>query len=237
VVYKPVRKEPSGQPKAHVPSWKVPTEPEPRWAAFAATAIIIAGQTWVADSLAFRPIWLFPALSAGLLIASLAVYLPTRTEPSRPLRMLALGLLGLLGLADVVSLALLVRGVFLGSHLDALGLLLAGAVLWLVNVCVFALGYWELDGGGPEARSDGYNNYPDLVFPQQQQDQQGLTPADWKPTFADFLYTSLTAATAFSPTDAMPYSRRVKLVMGLESTISFVIIAMLVARAVNIAHG
>ena len=48
---------------------------------------------------------------------------------------------------------------------------------------------------------------------------------------------SLTAATAFSPTDAMPYSKQAKLVMGIESTISFVIAAMLVARAINIAHG
>jgi uncharacterized membrane protein len=75
------------------------------------------------------------------------------------------------------------------------------------------------------------------VFPQQQQDQQGLAPSDWKPSFPDYLYVSLTAATAFSPTDAMPYSKQAKLVMGIESTISFVIAAMLVARAINIAHG
>ena len=64
-----------------------------------------------------------------------------------------------------------------------------------------------------------------------------LLPADWKPTFPDYLFVSLTSAIAFSPTDAMPYSKRAKLVMGIESTLSFVIAAMLVARAVNIAHG
>jgi uncharacterized membrane protein len=107
----------------------------------------------------------------------------------------------------------------------------------VANVAVFALIYWELDGGGPEARADGDRDYPDLVFPQQQQDQQGLAPPDWKPMFADYLYVSLTAATAFSPTDAMPYTKRAKLVMGIESTASFVIAAMLVARAINIARG
>jgi hypothetical protein len=35
----------------------------------------------------------------------------------------------------------------------------------------------------------------------------------------------------------MPYTKRVKLVMGIESTMSLAIIAMIVARAINIAQG
>jgi uncharacterized membrane protein len=220
-----------------VPSWQRPTKPEPRWAAFGAVFIIIAGQTWVATSLSLRPIWLYPTIAGVLLLASVAVYIPSRAEPKRALRALSLSLVSVLVIANMVSLALLVRGVFVGSQLSPAGLLLAGAALWIVNVAVFALIYWELDGGGPEARADGYRDYPDLVFPQQQQDQQGLAPADWKPTFPDYLFVSLTSATAFSPTDAMPYSKRAKLVMGIESTLSFIIAAMLVARAVNIARG
>jgi uncharacterized membrane protein len=220
-----------------VPSWQRPTKPEPRWAAFAAVLVIIAGQTWVATSLSLRPVWLYPTIAGVLLLASVAVYIPSRAEPKRALRVLSLSLVSVLIIANMVSLALLVRGVFVGSKLSPAGLLLAGAALWIVNVAVFALTYWELDGGGPEARADGYRNYPDLVFPQQQQDQQGLAPADWKPTFPDYLFVSLTSATAFSPTDAMPYSKLAKLVMGIESTLSFVIFAMLVARAVSIARG
>ena len=41
----------------------------------------------------------------------------------------------------------------------------------------------------------------------------------------------------FSPTGAVPYSRRAKLVMGVERIPVFVIDAMLVARAVNISCG
>jgi len=220
-----------------VPSWKCSTQPEPRWLAFATVLVIIAGQTWLADSLSFRPVWLLPAIAGALLLASIAVYIPSRTVPSRAARALSLGLIAVLVVANMISLVLLVRGVFVGSHLSPPGLLFAGAALWIVNVAVFALIYWELDGGGPEARADGYRAYPDLVFPQQQQDQQGLAPSDWKPSFPDYLYVSLTAATAFSPTDAMPYSKQAKLVMGIESTISFAVAAMLVARAINIAHG
>ena len=57
------------------------------------------------------------------------------------------------------------------------------------------------------------------------------------PPVFDYLYVSLTGATAFSPTDAMPYTKWAKLVMGIKSTVSFVIVAMLVARAINIARG
>ena len=220
-----------------VPSWQRPTTPEPRWTAFAAVAIIIAGHTWVASSLALRPVWLYPTVAGILLVASLAVYIPSRTEPGRALRVLSLSLVGVLVVANVIGVVLLVRGVFVGSTLTPAGLLLTGAALWIVNIAVFALIHWELDGGGPEARADGYLEYPDLVFPQQQQDQQGLAPYDWKPTFPDYLFVSLTSAIAFSPTDAMPYSKRAKLVMGIESTLSFVIAAMLVARAINIAKG
>jgi hypothetical protein len=107
----------------------------------------------------------------------------------------------------------------------------------VINVAVFALIFWELDGNGPEARAKGEPDYPDLVYPQQQKDQESLAPQDWKPIFADYLFTSLNTATAFSPTEAMPYSRWAKLVMGVEAVMSLATIAMLVARAINIATG
>jgi uncharacterized membrane protein len=233
------RRHPSDQTPAgsHAPSWQRPTEPEPRWTAFAAIVVVIAGHTWVASSLALRPVWLYPTAAGLLLLVSVAVYIPSRAEPSRALRVLSLGLVTLLVVANMIGAFKLVRGVFVGSTLSPQGLLLTGTALWLVNLAVFALIYWELDGGGPEARADGYLGYPDLVFPQQQQDQQGLAHPDWKPTFPDYLFVSLTSAIAFSPTDAMPYSKRAKLAMGTESVLSFVIAAMLVARAINIAKG
>ena len=124
--------------------------------------------------------------------------------------------------ANAASLVLLVRGVFVGSNLGPPQLLFSGLALWVVNVAVFALLYWELDGGGPEARADGYRDrYPDLVFPQQQADQQGLASPTWKPSFYDYAYVSFTSSIAFSPTDAMPYSKWAKLVMGIESLLSF----------------
>jgi uncharacterized membrane protein len=210
---------------------------ESRGATFVTAVFIIAGQAWLAASLALRPVWLFSVLSGVLLIASVAVYRSDRDEPSTAMRWFARAVVGALALSDATCLILLVRGVFSKSGLDPLGLLLAGVVLWAVNTAVFALAYWEIDGGGPEDRARNSGRLPDLVFPQQQADQEGLAPEGWEPGFLDYLYVSLTAATAFSPTDVMPYSRTAKLVMGIESTMSFAIAAMLVARAVNVAKG
>jgi hypothetical protein len=219
------------------PQWKCKTEPESRRPVFVAALVIIAGQALVAHSLHLRPFWLFPLISTVLLVASIAVY-EGRSEPGRAARLLSHTLNAVLILANTVSLVVLARGVFLGSSLGPTGLLFAGLALWLVDLGVFALVYWELDSGGPEARADGFRDrYPDLVFPQQQADQQGLAPATWKPSFYDYLYLSLTSSIAFSPTDAMPYSKWAKLAMGAESVISFATLALLVARAVNIAHG
>jgi hypothetical protein len=56
----------------------------------------------------------------------------------------------------------------------------------------------------------------------------------WRPQFADYLYVSLTNATAISPTDTMPLSLMAKFVMGLQSLISLVTIGLVISRAVNI---
>ena len=139
--------------------------------------------------------------------------------------------------ANAGSFALLVRAVFLGSSLTPLGLLANGVTLWVVNMLVFAIVYWELDGGGLEARLQRRREFPDFVFPQQQADQETLTRAGWQPSFGDYLYLALTNGTAFSPTDAMPYTKRAKLAMGAQSLLAFSIAAVVVARAVNTAKG
>ncbi len=169
------------------PQWKVKTAPESRRAVFAAAVVVIGGQAWVAHSLRLDPFWLLPAISAVLLLASIAVY-ESQSEPGRAARALTFAFNAVLVIANAVSLVLLVRGVFVGSQLRPPALLFAGLALWVVNVAVFALLYWEMDGGGPEARADGYvDGYPDFVFPQQQADQQGLAEATWKPSFSDYL--------------------------------------------------
>ena len=50
----------------------------------------------------------------------------------------------------------------------------------------------------------------------------------------DYLFVSFTNATAFSPTDTMPLSARMKLLFMLEAMASLVTVGLVAARAVNI---
>ncbi|MDQ2960075.1 MAG: hypothetical protein M3R48_03365 [Candidatus Dormibacteraeota bacterium] len=61
-------------------------------------------------------------------------------------------------------------------------------------------------------------------------------PPDWRPTFIDYLYVSLTNATAFSPTDTLPLTRLAKSLMGLQSVASLLTVALVAGRAVNILN-
>src|SRR5262249_4693432 len=126
-----------------------------------------------------------------------------------------------------------VRHLVEGDAGDSGGALLAsGAAIWATNVTAFALWYWELDRGGPAARALGRRPYPDFLFPQMTSPE--VTPHDWEPAFADYLYLSFTNTVAFSPTDVMPLSRWSKMLMLLQSAVSIVAIALVISRAVNI---
>jgi uncharacterized membrane protein len=89
-----------------------------------------------------------------------------------------------------------------------------------------------MDRGGPGIRAAGRDLAPDFLYPQMNDDR--IEPGGWRPGFVDYLYVSLTNAIAFSPTDTMPLTQRAKALMGLQSLISLVTIALVVSRAVNI---
>jgi hypothetical protein len=176
---------------------------------------------------------MLPLLTGGCAAGSwIAVLIPGRNRFID--RALGVALVGLLALGTVVGTLVFVTRVFLGSDLSPAELVLTGAVLWSQSVGVFGMVYWEIDGGGPIERAirGTGTGWSDFMFPQQQPD----VIARWNPSFGDYLYVSLTNATAFSPTDTMPMSHRAKLVMGVQSVTSATIVGVLVARAVNIAR-
>ena len=212
------------------------TDAKGRGPAFAASVVVIVGQAWVARGLALRPVWLLPAVAALLLLVSVLLDVAPGGRADKFARYAAVALVGVLVIANMASLGFLVYGIFVGSHLSPLNLLLTGVALWIVNVFVFAIVYWELDGNGPLARPEVPIARRDLRFPQQESGEEPVGVV-WEPGFGDYLYVALTCATAFSPTDAMPYTGRAKLAMGVEAVMSFSIAALLVARAVNIAKG
>jgi hypothetical protein len=217
-----------------VPAWKRPTDGEARWQVAACTAVAIGLQIAVPGRLAVvTPAWIMPALE-GVLFIAIAVANPGRiNRESAVLRTLGLGLAALISFANAWSVVSLTEGLVRGTEGGSAGpLLVTGGAIWLTNVIVFGLWYWEFDRGGPAARALGIRKYTDFMFPQMATPE--LAPADWEPAFADYLYLAFTNASAFSPTDVMPLSRWAKLAMTIQSVISIVTIALIVARAVNI---
>jgi uncharacterized membrane protein len=172
--------------------------------------------------------WVVPVLTL-LVLASLAAIRP-RGRLTR--RRLAIGTIGIVSLANAVSIGLLIHLLINGAHATASTLLRAAVHMWVVNVLLFALWFWQLDGGGPLSRPTCPPTERDFLFPQQT--EPVYAESGWRPLFLDYLYVSFTNATAFSPTDTMPLSRWAKMLMLVQSAISLSLAVMVVARAVNI---
>jgi hypothetical protein len=183
--------------------------------------------------------WLLPALQGAVLVA-LIISNPLRiTRQSPVVRVLGLVLLGAIAFNDIVGIVrmvdLLINGnqsLQASSDLTGQDLIRVAVVIWVTNVIVFALAFFELDQGGPHKRLAGEGR-ADFQFPQQTGDLSEKWP-NWRPTFVDYLYLSFTNSTAFSPTDTMPLSSWAKMLMLLQSASALVTIGVIAARAVNI---
>jgi hypothetical protein len=206
------------------------------WPAQLAVALAIALHLTLSDKLVVGPKWLIPAVE-GLLLLTLIVIAPRRASGSpgwRHQRGLLWSILGLVILTYLVSLGLLVHYLISGGKVDGHALIGSGLVLWATNVLLFSVIYWDLDRGGPLNRFQKDQPWPDFQFPQMENPQFNPMGDKWQPSFVDYLYMSLTNATAFSPTDTMPITETAKLLMGVQGTAAIVTVGLVVARAVNI---
>lgn len=182
--------------------------------------------------LTYVPSWL-PLLIIAVIVTPISIArLFSRPLPHPLARTLAFALLAVVTLALLVSVALLVITLPHRTAAESGTLLQEAALLWLTNILVFALWFWEIDGGGPHGRHKAEHRAMDLLFPQQTQ-EKNIYDA-WAPHFLDYLFVAFTTATALSPTDTMPLSRRAKMLMVIEALIALTIIVLLASRAINI---
>lgn len=196
--------------------------------------VVAAGlQLLLPDTMSVHPRWLLPGLE-GLLLVGLLVANPGRIESRhRAIRYGGLALVGIVTLANTASAARLIDILLHPQKGDSpIGLLSAGCAVYGTNVIAFALWYWETDRGGPAARAHATHQHPDFLFAQMSSPE--LAPSHWEPVFFDYVYLSFTNATAFSPTDTLPLSRWAKALMMLQSIVALVVVALVVARAVNV---
>lgn len=220
---------------------------EPFWDAQLAIAVVIALDATLPAALVPSARWAIPAVTGALLVALMADTPwnadapPPRSDRRRLLALLATGAVVVTHVASLV--ALVVEIVDHRSGLTGGELLRAAAQLWSATVLIFAVLFWQLDRGGPVERShdgpvprppgeDWHGPWPDFLFPQMADDAPA--PRAWMPGFVDYLYLAATNSTAFSPTDVMPLSRPAKLLMLTQSVTSFVLVALVAARAVNV---
>ncbi|WP_260430978.1 hypothetical protein [Nocardioides sp. LS1] len=194
--------------------------------------------------LLFGPRVAIPALE---LVLFLPLWLanPTRmTRETRGLRLLSIGLVLLIAVANAVALVLLIDQLVTKSSSKGTVLLVGAGQVWVTNMIVFALAFWELDRGGPVTRTRtprGKLPPADFRFPQDE-DQDAITEvaarssavSDWSPAFLDYLYVSVTNSSAFSPTDTMPLSHRAKMLMAVESVSAIMLSVLVIARGVSL---
>ena len=211
-----------------------PVRGEARWPSV--TAVLVAMVLTLARPKEMRlaPAWVLPAVEI-VLLAVLITRDPGRIDKrSSFLRGVSIVVVALLVLDAMVAtvrlIALLIHGGSMTNSPEAL--LAAGGVVWLSNLIVFALLYWELDAGGAANRAHRMPRYLDLAFTQQLSPE--VAQPGWRPGFGDYLYLAMTTSTAFSPTDVMPLALWAKMAMGLQSMISLAVVGLVIARAVNV---
>ena len=217
-------------------------ERESKWEAAPAVAVVIGFQLLLAVvsraqswTLWVFPwwVWLIPVVPEVALLVPLAWHRPRRRLEQRGRRRaFSLGLLGVVSAANGLLLLAVIASLVRGDENSGAQLLLKATTVWSTNVIAFGLWYWAFDRGGPVRRVQPNPPDPDFQFPQMENPE--LVAPGWQPELVDYIYVAFTNAIAFSPTDAMPLSRRAKLLMLTESAISAVTILLVAARAVNI---
>ena len=198
------------------------------WYAQATLLVAIVLQLTLSDALRFGPQYLVAGLEL-LLVLGIGFTAPRRhTSTAKPHRGISVLLIGLVSLANAGQLALLTKALINGTHLPGKTLLSGALAIFLTNIIMFGLWYWELDSPGLSGKHKTKAN-ENFQFPQF---SGGST--SWRPNFVDYLYISLTNGTAFSPTDTLPLTHIAKSLMSIQALISLLTVVLVTARAVNI---
>ncbi|WP_046868028.1 hypothetical protein [Microvirga massiliensis] len=217
------------------------------WVARGAVLMVVVLQLLVINDLSFGPRWLAPTIELAMLAPLAAgtawtqVQVPAATtdhhwqiiERHRLLiRRVALLLTAVMSVMNCGALIDLVRALVHGLSANGTTLLIDALNIWVTNVIIFALWFWNIDRGGPPRIGFAKTDIADFLFPQMTLSTRGA--ANWVPGFVDYLFLSFTNATAFSPTDTMPLTGRAKILMMVEAIVSLLTVALVAARAVNI---
>ena len=221
-----------------LPAWLQPGNPESRWPVLVALISALVMQGAIPKRYTVVPRWPLLAMEVALIVVLLIINPIRLTRATRLSKAASLVLVAAITIDNTASAVVLDYHILTGTVSNDAALLLgSGAAVFITNIIVYGIWYWEIDLGGPFARAGvtertPEQRYPDFLFPQM--DVRRLAPSDWEPRFLDYLYVSLTNVMAFSPTDTMPLTRRAKAMMSLQALVAVSTIALVIARAVNV---
>ncbi len=210
-----------------------PVPREHRWPVLLFTVAALAVYFLLPGNITFLPSWIIPAVGVLVLVPLVLINPRHLNRETKWSRWIGVGFAAGLAAINQVYIVLIIRHLVAGS-ISGPGILLTALGVWITNVVAFALVYWEIDKGGPVARRlEGLRDdaQQDFRFPQQ---DNTVGFDGWMPQFFDYAYFSLTNMMAFSPTDVMPVSLRAKALMAYQALTGFVILALVISRAVNI---
>jgi uncharacterized membrane protein len=209
---------------------QVTEKPESRWPAIAAVVVAVVIYTFLPPSFIGVPRWILPVVTTLMAIPLIILNPHHFTRQTAWSRWLGIALAAMLVGFNQVEVIGIFRELLSGSA-HGPTVLLNSAQVWATDIIAFGLAYWELDGRGPVSRRLPPDpEARDFRFPQEDLGK----PVPWRPAFFDYLYFSLSNMIAFSPTDVMPFTIRAKALMALQAITGFGLLALVIARAVNI---
>lgn len=226
------------------PTYDANARAEHRWPAV--IGLLIALGLYATLPSAFLPALRYTVVAVGLVMLIPLLFLnPHRLhKETRWSKNLATGQALLLVAANGVALVQLIMLLTTSGNSDGPPILLAALQIWVTNIIAFALVFWEMDRGGPVSRRHAARKdmpMADFRFPQDEDHDaidevaaRSSQRTGWVASFVDYTYFSLSNSMAFSATDTMPLSARAKVMMGLEAAGGFVLLALVISRAVSL---
>ena len=207
---------------------------ESRWPPALAILVVLVLLAALPRHVFLIPVWISRVAAAVVLMSMAAVALTKGHGLWLRIERDVIVLLAVLYVANTIAELTDMIGIITLHPADknAFSLLSSSVAIWISNVLMFSMLYWQIDRGGPHARASGVIVRPDWIFAQP------VSPADqppgWRPLFLDYLFLGFNTATAFSPTDALPLTRRAKMLMMLQSAISLLTMVFVLSRAINV---
>jgi hypothetical protein len=159
------------------------------------------------------------------------MYISILKSQQKTTRIIALIITGIVTAGLISSVAFLVYNLIKHTGGSAVSSFFDASILWVTNITVFSVWYWEIDQGGPYLRHVNKTQPTDFLFPQMYSDLPLWK--NWKPEFADYFFLAFNTTAALGPTDTMVMSRRAKLLMNIQALISLVTVAVLAAHAIS----